>query len=105
MDVFEGDDLAAGHDDGNTVAKLSRLLTTRSRGRQSPPSQLGQHLSSRPAVTLCQLLRGLEYVVFDVQRGSHASDAIASDAQWRRPVEPDRSATFNANRDEARAGH
>ena len=56
------------------------------RRRQRAACELGDDLSGGSPVAARALLRGLEHVVVDVERGAHASDAIAS--RIRRQCEP-----------------
>jgi hypothetical protein len=48
--------------------------------KHASADKLGNDLTGRVVLSLCQLLRRLQDVLINVERGAHASDAIASDA-------------------------
>jgi hypothetical protein len=48
--------------------------------KHASADKLGNDLTGRLVLSLCQLLRRLQDVLINVERGAHASDAIASDA-------------------------
>lgn len=82
VDQLIGHQTTARGEGPQPVSRL-RLLHAAGPARvsQSLSGQLGEHLANRLSFVPSPLLRCAEYIVGNVERGAHASDGIASDAE------------------------
>lgn len=75
LNSFECDEFATRRQNGNTISHYCRIASS---AFKSLASKLGDHLAYSRAFALSQFSGGLQDIIFNVESGSHASDANAS---------------------------
>lgn len=79
VDQLISDQTTARREGPKPVSRPRLLHATRlTRGGQRLPRQIGKHLPNRLSFVPSPFLRGAEYIIVNVKRSAHASDATAS---------------------------